>query len=159
MAIRDYRAEDAAAVRDCVAALQEFERGLDARLLPGEDIAERYLAELLTRCAKEEGRIFVAEVDGAVAGFAAVLPKVAHDDEPDEEDYDYAYVSDVAVLDRYRRRGLGRALLEAAEDYARERGATLLRIGVLAANQGARSLYEGQGFRDREILLEKPLTG
>jgi len=61
----------------------------------------------------------------AMAGFAAVFPKVTSD-ETDEADYDYAYVSGVAVLDRYRRRGLGRALLEAAEVYAREHRATLL---------------------------------
>lgn len=157
MAIRDYRAEDEAAVIDCIIALQEFERGLDSRMLPGAEIAERYLADLLARCAKEEGRIFVAEVDGAIAGFTAVFPKVAHD-EPDEEAYDYAYVSDVAVLDLYRRRGLGRALLQAAEAYAREQGTTLIRIGVLATNDGARALYEGLGFRDREVLLEKALS-
>ena len=158
MAIRPYKAEDAAAVRDCIVALQEFERGLDSRMRPGAEIAERYLADLLARCAREEGRIIIAEVEGAVAGFAAVFPKVASD-EPDERDYDYAYVSDVAVLDRYRRRGLGRSLLQAAEGYARKRGAKWLRIGALAANRGARNLYESHGFRNREVLLEKPLTG
>ena len=59
---------------------------------------------------------------------------------------------------RFRNRGIGRALIARAEAFAREQGASWLRISVLARNEVARSLYESSGFQERLILLEKALS-
>ena len=75
--------------------------------------------------------------------------------EVDEEEYDYAYVSDLVILADHRSRGLGRALLKRAEDHARSQGATLLRINVLAQNGVARGLYIRCGFDEHVVLLQK----
>jgi ribosomal protein S18 acetylase RimI-like enzyme len=48
-------------------------------------------------------------------------------------------------------------LLANAEHYAREQGAGVIRIGVLAGNSAARALYASAGFIDRRIELTKPL--
>jgi ribosomal protein S18 acetylase RimI-like enzyme len=61
------------------------------------------------------------------------------------------------VLPAYRRRGLGRALLERAVAFARGKGAKALRVGVLARNEGAARLYRSLGFGDYTIQLNKPL--
>jgi ribosomal protein S18 acetylase RimI-like enzyme len=97
----------------------------------------------------------VAEEDGAVVGFICVWARVPPDD-PSEVRFS-AHVSDLVVLPRFRRRGVGRALLARGEAYARERGAERLRIGVLARNQGARRLYLDSGFREVFVLLTKVL--
>jgi ribosomal-protein-alanine N-acetyltransferase len=76
--------------------------------------------------------------------------------EPDETQA-YAYGSDLVVLPAYRRRGIGRALLERAEAYARGEGARVLRVGVLAKNEAAARLYRSLGFGDCTIQLNKPL--
>jgi GNAT superfamily N-acetyltransferase len=75
-------------------------------------------------------------------------------------------VHDLAVLPEYRGRGIGRALLAAAEQRARARGCAKLTLEVLETNDGARRLYESFGFRDFELggtplrthFLSKPLT-
>lgn len=141
-------------LRTCVVELQDFERGLEPTLPKGEAMADRYLAHMLDRCAGAAGRIFVAEEDGAVVGFVGVLARVVP--EPDEAQA-YAYVSDLVVLPAYRRRGIGRALLERAEVYARGEGARVLRVGVLAKNEAAARLYRGLGFGDYTIQLNKRL--
>jgi ribosomal protein S18 acetylase RimI-like enzyme len=141
-------------LRTCVVELQDFERGLEPTLPKGEAMADRYLAHMLDRCAGAAGRMFVAEEDGAVVGFVGVLARVVP--EPDETQA-YAYVSDLVVLPAYRRRGIGRALLERAEAYARGEGARVLRVGVLAKNEAAARLYRSLGFGDYTIQLNKPL--
>ena len=155
--IRDYEpGRDRDQLRACVVELQEFERGLEPRLPRGEEMADQYLAFMLERCARMTGRVFVAEVDHAVAGFVAVLASVAPE-EPDEGRAPYAYVSDLVVRSAYRRRGLGRALLEHAERFAHGAGASLLRVGVLVRNEGARRLYASIGFAPYTVQLIKPL--
>jgi len=141
-------------LRACVVELQDFERGLEPTLPKGEAMADRYLAHVLDRCAGGAGRIFVSEENGAVVGFVGVLARVVP--EPDEAQA-YAYVSDLVVLPAYRRRGIGRALLERAEAYARGEGARVLRVGVLAKNEAAARLYRSLGFGDYTIQLNKPL--
>jgi len=97
-------ARDAAAVRACFVALQDFEHALDPAAPCGDAIADAYLDRMFSRCTTWAGRVFVAEVDGAVAGFVCVWGRVPPQ-EPDEPQADYAYVSDLVVLARWRRRG------------------------------------------------------
>src|SRR5688572_28845828 len=108
-------------------------------------MATRYLEHLLQRCADCDGTILVAEVDGAVVGFATVLARVVSEELDDPPD-SYAIVTDLAVLERIRRRGIGAALLREAEGYARAKEANALRIGVLSENRPARNLYLTAGF-------------
>ena len=143
--IREYRQEDATAIRSCIAELQDFERRIDGRLRPGDSIAAAYLEQLLGGCRACAGTILVAESSGAIAGFACILTRVpfeAIDDPPGE----YALVTDLVVRDTFRRHGLGRALLRAAERHARDAGAAELRIGVLSGNHAAARLYRSMGF-------------
>ena len=57
-------------------------------------------------------------------------------------------VHDLAVLPGHRGRGIGRALLAAAEAHARELGCCKLTLEVQDDNAPARRLYEHFGFRD-----------
>ena len=145
LVIRVYRQEDAPAVRRCVVELQEFERTIDPRLRPGEEMADGYWENVRARCTEANGRVVVAEQDGAVVGFLAVLtaePFTELDDPPGT----YALVTDVVIQSSHRGRGIGRQLLQHAEAFARAAGATELRIGVLAENTVARQLYRSVGF-------------
>lgn len=69
---------------------------------------------------------------------------------------DEGYITDVAVLSGYRRRGVAQALLARVESEARQRRKRYLGLYVSAANRGARALYEHSGFytqRMRRSLL------
>lgn len=76
-------------------------------------------------------------------------------------------VHDLAVLPESRGRGVGRALLVAAEERARARGCSKLTLEVREDNARARGLYEERGFRDfelsgasyRTLFLAKALSG
>lgn len=153
--IREYQPHDLPAVEQCLAELQDFSKLICPSIADGT-IAPRYLQHLLTRCAKTNGKLFVAVSNGRVAGMVCVLAKV-RSDAVDEEPNEYAHVTDLVILTNHRNHGLGRALLDRAEKYARDQGATLLRIHVLAQNEAARSLYLSFGFEERWVGLQKRL--
>lgn len=57
-------------------------------------------------------------------------------------------VHDLAVVPEWRGRGVGRALLAAAEERARRRGCCKLTLEVQDGNRRARGLYDSFGFKD-----------
>ncbi|NNF41136.1 MAG: GNAT family N-acetyltransferase [Woeseiaceae bacterium] len=144
-------------VRLCLVELQDFERRLDPRMPPGAEIVDAYIDRMLERCDECGGRILVAEIDGGVAGYATILPKVKSD-EIEDGNLEYGLVSDLVVTEEFRGMGIGKRLLTAAEAYARKCRVRWLRIGVLARNQVPRQLYESAGFAPQYIELEKALT-
>jgi ribosomal protein S18 acetylase RimI-like enzyme len=146
----------AAGLRECFIELQDFERAIDPRMPGGADIAGDYIPAMMNRCRECQGKIFVAEVDGSVAGYATVLTKV-RSDEPTDADVEYGFISDLVVLQKFRRQGLGRRLLDAVEAYSRSRDVQWLRIGFLAGNQAAHDLYRSAGFANLYRELEKDL--
>jgi ribosomal protein S18 acetylase RimI-like enzyme len=124
----------------------------------GADIVDALIPRMLERCTKSHGRVLVAELNEEVAGFATILAKVTSDELEDGE-IEYGLVSDVVVASKYRRQGIGRQLLEAAELYAKSRGVRWLRIGVLAENHSADGLYDSLGFKRLYVEREKELPG
>ena len=60
------------------------------------------------------------------------------------------YLAELYVVPAMRGRGLGRALMKAAIEFARERGADYMDLGTAETDVAARALYESLGFSNRE---------
>jgi ribosomal protein S18 acetylase RimI-like enzyme len=67
-----------------------------------------------------------------------------------------AYLEELYVVPGRRGEGIGRALLEAAMDEARARGAAHIDLGTSEDDVAARGLYESAGFTSREGVPEGP---
>ncbi|MEJ3652841.1 GNAT family N-acetyltransferase [Actinomycetes bacterium KLBMP 9759] len=98
--------------------------------------------------------VLVAELDGAVAGYAAIgntspMPSHQHVIE----------LRGLAVDPAAQGRGVGRLLVEAAVEEARRRGAAKISLRVLGSNPGARRLYERCGFEVEGVLRAEFLLG
>jgi ribosomal protein S18 acetylase RimI-like enzyme len=61
-----------------------------------------------------------------------------------------AYLEELYVIPERRGHGLGRALLEAAMEHARDRGAAHIDLNTSETDVAARALYESAGFTNRE---------
>jgi len=153
--IREFREGDLRAVEQCLAELQDFSKLIYPKVAAGT-IASQYLQYLLTRCRETDGKIFVGESGGRVVGMVCVMARVSSA-AVDEEEYEYAYISDLVLLADHRGKGLGRKLLQRAEEHAQSQGANLLRIHVLARNEVARTLYLRSGFEEHVVALQKSL--
>ena len=67
-----------------------------------------------------------------------------------------AYLEELYVVPAHRRRGIGRALLEASIDAARKAGANHFELTTGETDSEARALYESRGFTNREGSPDGP---
>lgn len=77
----------------------------------------------------------VATIDAAASGVAAYAD-------------DWVGFRSIEVAPDQRRRGLGRAVMDALLEWGAEQGATTAYLQVLGDNSAALALYEGLGFRE-----------
>lgn len=95
---------------------------------------------LRTAIESAAAQVFVADVDGRVAGLVTV-----YDDIDSVRFGRRAWVEDLAVDPGQRSRGLGKGLLDAAKDWARERGCSHLELDSGLGRTDAHRFYEREG--------------
>jgi GNAT superfamily N-acetyltransferase len=89
-------------------------------------------------------RVFVADVDGEFAGYITVIwssgyPPFRHANIPEIQDFN--------VLPKFRRRGIGSQLLDAAEAHLSQRSAVVgIGVGLHDGYGAAQRLYVKRGF-------------
>ncbi|NLX08324.1 MAG: GNAT family N-acetyltransferase [Chloroflexi bacterium] len=68
-----------------------------------------------------------------------------------------AFIYDIEIYERFRRRGYATQALQAAEAQARELGLSSIALHVFGHNTGARALYEKQGYAVTDVVMAKDL--
>ena len=108
---------------------------------------------LARRMAQVEGleTVFLGEAGGIPAGLLIlrITPTLSTAE-------DWAEITEMCVRPAFRRRGVGRALVERAVEHARRRGCTDVHLLTGAMNVAAQSFYQAVGFRQDswEMRLE-----
>jgi GNAT superfamily N-acetyltransferase len=96
--------------------------------------------------------VLIAEDEGGERlGFATV----SHDEHFTGQSQ--ANIGELVTRETVEGRGVGTALVEACEQWAREQGYSLLTVSTGAANTRALGLYHHLGFCDEDITLTKLL--
>ena len=127
--IRPFRDEDEAVLF----GLASLDRGADSR----------------TIAVLEGETVFVAELEGAPAGYVALTRAE-----------DAVRIDQLFVSPEHEAEGIGRQLLEWAEGYAISERAARLQVVVEAGNRRALDFYRGRGFTEAgENLLALQLPG
>lgn len=112
-----------------ISTLAELERQCFA-----DPWSEQALAEELSN----PNAVFrVALIDGEVAGYVGMLHVL------DEGD-----ICNVAVFDRFRRKGVATALIDHLLNYGRENALAFITLEVRESNSGARAFYGTMGFEN-----------
>jgi ribosomal protein S18 acetylase RimI-like enzyme len=113
---------------------------------PGaERVMRRFLADL---ASSSHSFLFVAESDGRVVGF---ISGELREGSLTFRQRTWASVDDVFVEPDSRNLGIGRALLEGVEAWAKKRRADGISLQVAAANSRGRKFYEELGFREVSV--------
>jgi N-acetylglutamate synthase-like GNAT family acetyltransferase len=132
--LRGARLDDAAALADLVTQLG----------YPSQP--EQVVARLTALLPADQG-LLVAEVNGAVVGMVHVnrWANLVVDDT--------AEIAALIVGNEWRSQGIGHALLEAAEDWAKQRGCSTLQVRTNIVRQRAHEFYFQNGFRQVKTSL------
>ncbi len=107
---------------------------------PKPEVHRRYLLE------QEKGlrRVFVAETNGVPAGYLTLVPKAETGPFAGKE---WPEIQDFNVLKAYQRRGIGSALMDAAEEAASRLSDTVtLGVGLHSGYGPAQRLYIRRGY-------------
>jgi ribosomal protein S18 acetylase RimI-like enzyme len=166
--------------RAAVPLLYESSGGMYDRLAGNRTLAERTLTRALGRdeTTASADVVWVAELDGAVAGAMAAMPYAewtprAHrflrttlrtvppwrwpralwlyrssGRMAPEPSPSSLYIDSLATATEQRRRGVARALLAEAESLAHRQGLRALALDTWQDNRAARALYLGAGFEE-----------
>lgn len=86
----------------------------------------------------DSARVLVALAERELIGAAVIFFRVRSR---------VARLYSLAIDSRSRGRGIGNALLDAAEQHARRQGCSSLRLEVRCDNKAAQRLYERRGYR------------
>jgi GNAT superfamily N-acetyltransferase len=119
-----------------------------------DDIATADAREMMeaVRAASPGSEVFVAERGGVPVGCLHVLETT------DFFGTRHAHISVIATTEAAEGSGVGRALLEHAEAWARSRGHSLLTLNVFVANERARRFYERAGLVPEMLKYTKPIA-
>ena len=158
MVVRVATGDDVEALADVHLSSARYHAALDAGFytVPDRDAVVRDLKKVLEPAEDSSVVRLVAELDGAVVGTANVELRSPSDSSMLRQQV--AASVGVAVLEDRRGSGVGSLLMEAAEEWARERGASLMMLDASAANVEARRFYEERhGYRLRGVLMTKQI--
>jgi GNAT superfamily N-acetyltransferase len=123
-------------------AIRRLQSGEEARLkelcrrfkqrVPSDDEAARLLA-------REDVRVWVAEVEGELAGFAYAYVLLRIDGDTS------VFLYELDVDERFRRLGLGRALVDQARTLAEGEGVLKMWVDTSYDNEPAKRTYAAAG--------------
>jgi len=120
----------------------------------GTDAAEGYAWFLGRQLKDDDAVIFVAEDGAQVVGYVyAALEPVSWKELRDA----CGYIHDILVEEPNRRAGTATALMEAAMQWLRERGAPRVILGTAEQNERGQRLFTKLGFRRTMVEMTKEL--
>jgi ribosomal protein S18 acetylase RimI-like enzyme len=123
-------------------------------MAPGGNPEVGYGAFLRSQLRDEDVVVFVAEREGEVIGYvyAGLEPRSWK-----ELREACGFIHDVAVLESGRRGGVATALIDAAIEWLRTRGAPRVVLWSAERNESAQRLFERLGFRRTMVEMTREL--
>jgi GNAT superfamily N-acetyltransferase len=106
--------------------------------------------------ADHDQRVWLAELDGNTAGYL-VLRVIRRPLNPFKFADTLGLIDQIVIDPKARRRGLGRALIETARCFLRDRGITRMRAEHWAFNQDAAAFFACQGLEPLRINRDGPV--
>ena len=149
--IRPARSEDREFVLSLAPRLTEG-FALPLGRTPGEVVqAEaRTLAAALEHPSADAALLIAERRDGHRGGMVYLVQQVDY-----FRQRSHAHVAVLTVSAEWEGQGAGRALLDAAEGWARSQGVGMITLHVFVGNQRARALYERQGYMAETLRYVK----
>jgi ribosomal protein S18 acetylase RimI-like enzyme len=156
VAVRRATGADAPALGHLGALLLRAHHQFDQQrfMAPGRNPEAGYGSFLRSQLNDDDVAVFVAEREGEVIGYvyAGLEPRSWK-----ELREACGFIHDVAVLETGRRLGVASALIDAAIEWLRSRGAPRVVLWSADRNEAAQRLFERLGFRRTMVEMTREL--
>jgi ribosomal protein S18 acetylase RimI-like enzyme len=97
-------------------------------------------------------KIWLAEMNKKIVGFIWLIESVEQfTGKP------YGFIMDIGVIEKYRKKGIGRKLLAFAEEYCRQKGFKCIKLMVNSRNKSALDFYRKHKFEVENLYMRKNL--
>ena len=108
----------------------------------GELKPEAIMERLKQVSGRADWATFVAFAEDEIVGFVGIMKGISYIDE-------YTKIMGLAVVERARRSGVGRALTEKAEEWARTQGVDEVQVSTGMKRLGAHAFYRNNGYVEK----------
>lgn len=147
-------------VKDLLVQLQEYVVSIDKDDLSilSSDYREKYFEYTKHQTYNQDGKIYLAEMDGKIVGLIAGHIRTYYDiDKCDYKCPPMGVIEELIIDKECRSSGLGKKLLETMEKYFKDKNCEYTMLGVFAHNQKAYDFYKKQNYNNRMITMLKKL--
>ena len=139
-------------IRPCASPQQPGWLELRQALWPHDD-AKAHLDEMSRFCAEPMrfGQFIAVADDGTPQGFIEIA--LRHDYVNGTDSSPVAFLEGIYVAPLARKQGVAKALVQAAEHWARERGCTEFASDAAVANEASHAMHLALGFAETERVV------
>ncbi len=160
--IRQAQQQDVESLCNLVHAFHEFHvAGLPTRLVTLGKLETFDCSELISKLSQIidnlEAAVFIAEIDSQLVGFVELYLRQDNPN-PAVVGYKYGYLQSLMVHEKYRAKGLGKQLVQAAESWAEARGAKEIRLETWEFPASPLKFYERLSYRTLKRTLVKDIS-
>jgi len=141
--IRDLEENDLKEATELVLRLKKFNSEHDPLFALTEDLENVVMNYLKESITLETRDVLVAEEGGKIVGIILAEIIDRHFYEPKRE----VRITEIYVLPAYRKKGLGKKLLDEMADREKKKGCTMLTVEFPTENLLAHKFYTSQGMR------------
>lgn len=107
--------------------------------------AEEWMLDWFSRCVDDENTVVLVADDPPVVGY---LSGMILQNPPVVPWTSYGHISELAVTEAFRRRGIGGSLLAAADAWFKKRGCSYVEANVSVANEASLAFWSRHGYAD-----------
>ncbi len=109
-----------------------------------------FRAHLMRQIKMKPETVRVIEYDGKIAGY--IWFRVV-----DSSVGTFGRIEHIFVDRGFRKKGIGKQLMKAAEEYFMSSGVKRVKLTVTTHNEAAQSLYKSMGYETKRYVMEKVL--
>lgn len=143
--IREYNDNDYEFLQIALVKLQEYLREIDPtkRIYVGDDYPKEYTNSTLKETAENDGKIFIAEINGKQVGMiSCIIEEPKGLDLIELHPFKDGRVTELFLDNNYRGKNIAQELLKACEEYFISKDCEISRIDVFGYNNIAKRFYE-----------------
>jgi ribosomal protein S18 acetylase RimI-like enzyme len=128
---------------------RDFDRGYSNFVPDVEEVQAKFYGKVIR---SRRSVMLVAEDDGAIVGF--LFGSIASRP-PVFKIQKHAFIGDLLVSRKYRRKGIGKMLVDGFESWGKEREAKFMTIAVYPENREGMAFWEEIGFLDNSSIIKR----